>query len=104
MSVKCSNGYCLNALYHLDVIQIHNPYVHLRQNSQFHPQASLSKCGLVNLKKKELPRHRDTKNNLVKTTRQQEYGKDSRKFSCKRGLGVNFKQLTSSYIRSIYQV
>ena len=44
-------------------------YAYLRQNSQFHHQASLSKCGLVNCKMNELPRHRDIKKNLVKTTR-----------------------------------
>ena len=45
-----------------------SPYAYLRQNSKFHHQASLSKCGPVNFKKNEFPMHRNTKNNLVKTT------------------------------------
>ena len=51
------------------VIVRNSPSVYLRQNSQFHHQVSLPKCALVNFKKNKLPRARDTKNNLVKTTR-----------------------------------
>ena len=59
-----------------------SPYVYLCQDSQFHPQALLSMCGLVNLKKNKLPKHLDIKNSLLKTTgRWQRF----RKFLCKWG-------------------